>query len=338
MMHDENPRHTGADGDVYELDMVIHDRYTSFEYDIDLVRWTDDDHGLPRSQRLTLDTHTAYGLAEEHQMGVDLAVTELGLEEVLGKEIEQVKEQPFQPVTYDVMTFSEDFGADQPASLELLAIQEGRLDTVVLAEGRRREMEYLAMGLEDIHAEHGSEKLLEASHQVAVDQGILEPNQRLFNGQVSPEMSVEVDAPPIDNPYWQFDTLPVQDPEGVALGVSLQMVRFPTVDQTAGQSEITPDTPLEMLEVGQFDTVDQANEFATEFSSYLSPGILEGPELAEAVVGKLEAEPVIWKTLDEIERTAYQENTLTLTYDRSDWSPSPDVEASNPVMAPDFDL
>lgn len=130
----------------------------------------------------------------------------------------------------------------------------------------------------------------------------------------------------VDNPYWQFDTLPVQDREGVVLGVSLQMVRFPTIDQAVGQSEITPDTPLEMLEVGQFDTVHQANEFATEFSSYLSPGILEGPEMAEAVVNKLEAAPVTWKTLDETERAAYQENTLLLM-----------METSNPIMAPDFD-
>lgn len=340
MMHDENPRHPGEDGEVYEIDMVIKDKYTSFEYDVDLVRWTDDEHGLPRSQRLTLDTHTAYGLAEEHQLGVDQAVTELGLEDALGKELAQIKEQPFEPVTYDVMTLPEEYANDNSASLLLIAVQEGQFNATTLAEGSLDEMEHLAMGLEDIHAEHGSDKLLEASHQVAVDQGILEPNQMLFNGQVSPELAVEVDEalPVVDNPYWQFDTLPVQDPDGEALGVSLQMVRFPTVDQAAGQSEIMPDTPLEMLEVGQFDTVHQANEFATEFSSYLSPGILEGPELAEAVVNKLEAEPVAWKTLDETERAAYQENTLSLTYDRSEWTPSPDVETSNPVMAPDFDL
>lgn len=456
-MHDENPRHPGEDGEVYEIDMVIHDKYTSFEYDVDLVRWTEDDHGLPRSQRLTLDTHTAYGLAEEHQMGVDIAITELGLEDAIGKQIAQVKEQPFEPVTYDVMTLSEDMTQANTASLLLIAVQEGQFNVVTLAEGAHNEMEHLAMGLEDIQAEHGSDKLLEASHQVAVDQGILEPNQTLFNGLSSLERTVEAEysinavsandehfldvtktwgeneyeqivipqptwdealtiaetafdlqadgdlqgamtlieqtgieagvidpqrddprlftqgpddpfvtqreteidddlarygvtwresqdwetaapeIPTVENPYWQFDTLPVQDPEGEALGVSLQMVRFPTIDQEV-RSEITPDTPLEMLEVGQFDTVHQANEFATEFSSYLSPGILEGPELAEALVGKLETEPVTWKTLDETERAAYQESTLILTYDRSDWSPSPDVEDSNPVMAPDFDL
>lgn len=428
----ENRQHPGEDGAVYEVDLVIHDKNTSFEYDVDLVRWTEDEHGLPNAQRLTLETHDSYGLAEEHQMGVDQAISELGLENAIGKEVEQVKAQPFEDIGYVVTVSSEDFNHESPASLELLAIQEGRFDTVVLAEGNVKAMEHLAMSLEDVQSEHGDVKLIEAARDVAIDQGMMEPDQPLFQTQPLPEIDntvnygvvafdeevsaslpatvaliaeqgenseivtlasgtweemerifdtletiqseqgdakfletardvaveqglLEPNQPllspqflpepaldTVENPYWQFETLPVEAPDGESLGVSLNMVRFPTIEQPEDRSQlpdIPADAPVEMVEFAQFETRQQADTFAEDFNSFLSPGLLEGPELVEAVLSKFEDEPVAWKPLDEVEREALQNNTMTLTYDRSDWSPHEGaVAVEPPTMAPDFDL
>ena len=139
-----------------------------------------------------------------------------------------------------------------------------------------------------------------------------------------------------DNPYWRMETLPVNNPDGEALGHALHMVVYPNIEHDPERTS-TPamavDEPFHLLEMAHFGTTEAADKFGKEFNGYLMPGLLEGPELAEEVA-RLEGLPIEWKTLEGENLTAYQNLTLTLTHDPADWHPyNPNAERDARIEA-----
>src|SRR5690606_11603423 len=93
------------------------------------------------------------------------------------------------------------------------------------------------------------------------------------------------------------------------------------------------DEPFKMLEMAHFQTTEAADRFGKEFHSYLVPGMVDGPELAEAVA-RLEGLPVAWSTLEGDDLRAYQNAELTLTRDTTDWHPyNPNAERDARIAA-----
>ncbi len=122
-------------------------------------------------------------------------------------------------------------------------------------------------------------------------------------------------------PYWQFETLLVNDPQGQLLGHALHMMVYPDVPQDSEATQdpaLRVDEPFQLLEMAHFATTDAADEFKQDFQGYLVQGLMEGPDLAQEVA-RLENLPVEWKTLEGEDLKAYQRGDLTLTRDPSDW-------------------
>jgi hypothetical protein len=138
------------------------------------------------------------------------------------------------------------------------------------------------------------------------------------------------------HPYWRMETLPVNDLDGESLGYALHMVVYPNIAHDAeriGSPKMAEDEPFRMLEMVHFETTEAADKFGKEFNSYLQPGLLEGPELAQEVA-KLEGLSGAWKTLEGDDLTAYRNAELTLTRDPSDWHPyNPNAEREARIAA-----
>ncbi len=90
---------------------------------------------------------------------------------------------------------------------------------------------------------------------------------------------------------WRLDTESLTTPEGDTRGYALYCTRFPESADPVPEF----DTPqrAERLEMAHFASEEQAKRFETEFRSYLVPGLIDGPELAEEVA-KLEGMPGEW--------------------------------------------
>lgn len=197
----------------------------------------------------------------------------------------------------------------------------------------------------EVYDKRGLEAMMHKAELVGIENGWLDGNRadsRLFTqgppdrfetlaqqleGEINPYWNtagdrIEDPVPPaVVNPYWRLDTLPVNDLDGQSLGHALQMVVYPTVEWDKDRGETPPipqDEPFKMLEMAHFETTTAAEKFGQEFKSYLMPGVLDGPELAEEVA-RLERLPVDWKTLEGDELKSYQNGGLTLTRDQSDW-------------------
>jgi len=142
--------------------------------------------------------------------------------------------------------------------------------------------------------------------------------------------------PAVENPYWRLDPIPVNDPEGEPIGHALHMVVYPGVERdpdAVGSPAMSADEPFRMLEMAHFETTAAVDAFGKEFNGYLIPGLLDGPELA-VEVARLEGLPAEWKTLEGDDLKAYQNATLTLTRDPSDWHPyNPNAERDARIAA-----
>lgn len=175
--------------------------------------------------------------------------------------------------------------------------------------------------------------------QAGVDAGIIDPERadlRLFTqgppdpfetlaqrlqAEVNPDWNT--DAAEEAHPYWRLDALAVHTPEGAALGYALHCTVFPEL--------VAEDVPEEMddtrypatarrLEVAHFATREAAQAFTAEFRSYLIPGLLEGPELAQEVA-RLEGHPLDWETLDMQGISRMMSGGEVLTRDPAAWRP-----------------
>ena len=199
--------------------------------------------------------------------------------------------------------------------------------------------------LMEVHDERGLEELMHKAELVAMENDWLDADRsdlRLFRqgppdrfetlaqqleGEVNPYWNTEGEIIPepeaAENPYWRMETLPVNDPDGEPLGHALHMVVYPHVEhdpERVGTPAMAEDEPFRMLEMAHFETTEAADKFGKEFNSYLMPGLLEGPELAQEVA-RLEGLPVEWKMLDGDDLIAYRNADLSLTRDLADWHP-----------------
>jgi hypothetical protein len=104
--------------DRYAIEMNIHDEGERIRYGVDLVRWSADADGLPRSQRLTLAQYPSQMEAEEHVEGASLMLDGMGTAG-FQQEVDRLQKQPFDPVFYTVQVQQPERGA---AALNLLAI------------------------------------------------------------------------------------------------------------------------------------------------------------------------------------------------------------------------
>lgn len=139
-------------------------------------------------------------------------------------------------------------------------------------------------------------------------------------------------------PYWRLDAMPVNDPEGNALGQALFIVRYPDVEQ--GVVAPPGDAHFEMLEMAHFKDEKDAAAFGRDFHSHLVPGIIDGPELAEAVAF-LEGHPKQWQTLEGEELESYKDVSLTLTRQPEKWhlyNPNAEREARLAAESPGMEL
>ena len=204
----------------------------------------------------------------------------------------------------------------------------------------------------EVYDNRGLEAMMHKAELVGMENGWLDGNRadpRLFTqgppdrfetlaqqleGEINPYWNtagepIEEAQPEVENPYWRLDTLPVNDLSGQPLGHALQMVVYPGIEHDPDSVNIpliSQDEPFKLLEMAHFETTAAAEKFGMEFKSYLMPGVLDGPELAEEVA-RLEGLPVDWKTLDGNDLKAYQNDGLTLTRDLSDWHPyNPNAE------------
>ncbi len=95
---------------------------------------------------------------------------------------------------------------------------------------------------------------------------------------------------------WRLETEPLTTPEGDTHGYALYCTRFP--DSADPVPEFDTPQRVERLEMAHFASEEQAKRFETEFRSYLVPGLIDGPELAEEVA-KLEGMTHHWQTVRE---------------------------------------
>jgi hypothetical protein len=242
-----------------------------------------------------------------------------------------------------------------------LGMQSVTLDTWDSEDEQGREQaEQAREALLEVHDQRGLEAMMHKAELMAVQNDWLGEDRvdpRLFTqgppdrfetlaqqleGEINPYWNtdgekIEDPAPPeVENPYWRLEPIPVNDPDGEPLGHALHMVVYPSVEHdpnAVGSPAMAADEPFRMLEMAHFETPEAVDRFGKEFSGYLIPGLLDGPELA-VEVARLEGLPAEWKTLEGDELKAYQNAELTLTRDLSDWHPyNPNAERDARIAA-----
>lgn len=115
------------------------------------------------------------------------------------------------------------------------------------------------------------------------------------------EKSVEeLPQTPFDR-HWDIYNRPVETPEGTPLGHALYLTYYPELHQDDLAEDDFSDadypTHAKTLEMAHFETRTQADQFAKDFEGYITPGLLDPPELAEEVA-KLEGLTATWQDLD----------------------------------------
>jgi hypothetical protein len=278
---------------------------------------------------------------------------------------------------HDTVNYAVVVQADDPWTLELavekhwrepdgtLGVQSQTLDTYdpnMNAEDADQKRDALMQ----VYDERGLEALMHKAELTAMENGYLDGNRadtRLFTqgppdrfetlahqleDDLNPFWNIggEIVQRPLDfeehTPYWQLETLPVNDPQGEPLGHALHMVVYPEVDQDSAAAHdpaLRTDEPFQLLEMAHFDTVEAVDDFKQEFNGYLAPGIMKGPDLA-VEVARLEGLPVEWKTLEGDDRRAFQEGHFALAYKAADWhlyNPHADQDARIAAEG-DYDL
>lgn len=243
-----------------------------------------------------------------------------------------------------------------------LGIQSLTLDTWDSEDDQARETAEQARDmLLEVHDQRGLEAMMHQAELTAVQNdwlGAGRADPRLFTqgpadrfetlaqqleNEINPYWNtdgekIEDPAPQTgaETPYWRLDTLPVNDPEGQPLGHALHIVVYPNIERDPDETDIpTPDKEdsFKMLEMAHFETPAAADKFSQEFTGYLIPGVLDGPDLA-VEVARLEGLPAEWKTLEAGELKAYQNAELTLTRDASNWHPyNPNAEHDARIAA-----
>ncbi len=213
-------------------------------------------------------------------------------------------------------------------------------------EQGREQAEQARAALLEIHDQRGLEAMMHKAELMAVQNDWLDGDRadpRLFTqgppdrfetlaqqleGEINPYWNTDgekIDDPAPqaegENPYWRLEPIPVNDPDGEPLGHALHMVVYPNVEHdpnAVGSPAMAADEPFRMLEMAHFETPEAVDRFGKEFSGYLIPGLLDGPELA-VEVARLEGLSAEWKTLEGDDLKAYQNAELTLTRDPADW-------------------
>ena len=125
--------------------------------------------------------------------------------------------------------------------------------------------------------------------------------------------------------YWQMHYRSVETPEGEPMGTALFVTEFPQlppdfddyVEEYGVDDSIYP-TEARTLEMAHFASEDAARKFATEFHSYLVPGLLNGPELAPEVA-KLEGLSGEWEEMDYRGIVSYMSGNRTIVREADDW-------------------
>lgn len=249
---------------------------------------------------------------------------------------------------------------------------ERRFDTFTIAEyGMYEDAAQEEKDLTEVQTLWGVQSAMNLAEKMAVASGYLDPERadgRVFfqndappdpfstvrerelaapaieASELPPFWAVEdggpVPVPPLektDPQAWRLDQRAVVDPNNEPLGQALFCTLLPDADMPDF------DTPLAVrtLEMAHFESGTAAERFAGEFSGYLVPGMLDGPELA-AEVAKLEGLSGEW-----IEREQREWNRDDpLVRERADWHPHqpdaerkvvPEVNISDWETEPDFD-
>lgn len=298
-------------------------------YRVELVRRSTGADGLDHQQRLPLAEYPAAGSAEEHQREAEAAIERDGID-ALGSDAQRVAQLPYQDGQYLAVVFPTDGSAGDGAKLHLLHLNGAQVSTALVANGSTVEMDALCDRLDQVWALGGNGRLLdEAQHEAAV-RGHLAPGDALF----APDTAAP--AVEVESPLWRFDTLPVNDPAGQPLGHALHMVVYPTLAHDpdgVGIPAAAGDRPVQMIEMAHFPTEKQAQAFIADFTGYLIPGVVEGPDLA-VEVARLEGLPGQWQTVQGDELRAYQNDQLSLVRGPADWHPyNPHAERDARVAA-----
>ncbi|MBE2268362.1 MAG: hypothetical protein IAE80_09030, partial [Anaerolinea sp.] len=131
--------------------------------------------------------------------------------------------------------------------------------------------------------------------------------------------------PESDPHYWQMHHRPVETPEGEPLGTALFVTEFPQLPpdfddfiEANGMDDSVYPTEARTLEMAHFANEEDARKFETEFRSYLVPGLIDGPELAEEVA-KLEGLSGEWEEMDYRGIVDYMNGNHTIVREADDW-------------------
>ena len=113
------------------------------------------------------------------------------------------------------------------------------------------------------------------------------------------------------------------------------------VDENGIDDSIYP-THARRLAIAHFETEPAAERYQKEFRSYLVPGLLDGPELAEEAA-RLEGMPGTWQAMDYrdiVEDMSSHRSVAREADDRQVLQPNAEREAEMPssISAPDLDF
>lgn len=169
-------------------DLWMRDKGESWDYRVDVVRESLDEHGLKRQQRLNVATYPSQGEAEEHQVELDQTLAHVEIEG-LGDLPDKLREQDYETTHYFIAVQPEPETwldlTDEPAHLALIAYSGDHVSTSTLASGDRQTLDRYATSLEDTQALQGDDLLLEVAHNFAVQQGQLTPDAPLFRDKIA---------------------------------------------------------------------------------------------------------------------------------------------------------
>ncbi len=101
-----------------------------------------------------------------------------------------------------------------------------------------------------------------------------------------------VDPPARERHYWQMHTVAVETPDGQPLGAALVVTEYPQFPPDFS-GDLPDDAESRTLEMAHFADEHAARKFEAEFRSYLVPGMIDAPELAQEVA-KLEGLSAEW--------------------------------------------
>jgi hypothetical protein len=133
------------------------------------------------------------------------------------------------------------------------------------------------------------------------------------------------EEPEPERHYWQMHYRPVETPEGESLGTALFVTEFPQlppnfddyVEEYGMDNSLYP-TKAPTLEMAHFANEEDAKKFEQEFCSYLTPDLIDGPELAPEVA-KLEGMSGEWQDMDYDDIVGYMSGKRTVVRKESEW-------------------